>query len=145
MGGFTEKQEALVNSSYEAFKANVPQYSVVFYTSILEKAPAAKDLFPFLANGVDPTNPKLIGHAEKLFGLVHDSAAQLRAKGAVVADAALGSLHAQKGVTDPQFVVVKEALLKTVKEAVGDKWSDELSNAWEVAYNELAAALKKAF
>jgi len=33
MGAFTEKQEALVNSSYEAFKANIPQYSAVFYTS----------------------------------------------------------------------------------------------------------------
>ncbi|TKY51727.1 Leghemoglobin C2 [Spatholobus suberectus] len=69
MGAFTEKQEALVNSSFEAFKANIPQYSIVFYTSILEKAPAAKDLFSFLANGVDPNNPKLTAHAEKLFGL----------------------------------------------------------------------------
>ena len=33
MGAFTEKQEALVSSSFEAFKANIPQYSVVFYTS----------------------------------------------------------------------------------------------------------------
>jgi len=40
--------------------------------------------------------------------------------------------------------VVKEALLKTIKAAVGDKWSDELSRAWEVAYDELAAAIKKA-
>ena len=31
---------------------------------ILEKAPAAKDLFSFLANGVDPTNPKLTGHGK---------------------------------------------------------------------------------
>ncbi|XP_020222838.1 leghemoglobin [Cajanus cajan] len=145
MGGFTEKQEALVNSSYEAFKANIPKHSVVFYTSILEKAPVAKTLFSFLANGVDPNTPNLTGHAEKLFALTRDSAIQLRAKGVVVADAALGSIHAQKGVTDAQFVVVKEALLKTIKEAVGDKWSDELSNAWEVAYDELAAAIKKAF
>ncbi|XP_020222796.1 leghemoglobin [Cajanus cajan] len=145
MGGFTEKQEALVNSSYEAFKANIPKHSVVFYTSILEKAPVAKTLFSFLANGVDPNNPNLTGHAEKLFALTRDSAVQLRAKGAVVADAALGSIHAQKGVTDPQFAVVKEAVLKTIKEAVGDKWSDELSNAWEVAYDELAAAIKKAY
>ncbi|KAL2949477.1 hypothetical protein AAZX31_20G178200 [Glycine max] len=43
MGAFAEKQEALVNSSFEAFKANIHQYNVVFYTSILEKAAAAKD------------------------------------------------------------------------------------------------------
>lgn len=39
--------------------------------------------------------------------------------------------------------MVKEALLKTIKEAVGDKWSEEMSNAWEVAYDELAIAIKK--
>ncbi|TKY51725.1 Leghemoglobin C2 [Spatholobus suberectus] len=78
MGAFTEKQEALVNSSFEAFKANIPQYSIVFYTSILEKAPAAKDLFSFLANGVDPNNPKLTAHAEKLFGLQAYQAGRLK-------------------------------------------------------------------
>ncbi|KAL2324953.1 hypothetical protein Fmac_024011 [Flemingia macrophylla] len=141
--GFSEKQEALVNSSWEAFKTNIPKHSVVFYTSILEKAPAAQSLFSFLANGVDPNNPNLTSHAEKLFALTRDSAVQLRTKGAVVADAALGSVHAQKAVTDPQFAVVKEALLKTIKEAVGDKWSDELSSAWEAAYDALAALVSE--
>ncbi|XP_047158510.1 leghemoglobin-2 [Vigna umbellata] len=145
MVAFSDKQEALVNVAWEAFKADIPKYSVVFYTSILEKAPAAKNLFSFLANGVDPSNPKLTGHAEKLFGLVRDSAAQLKANGAVVADAALGAVHSQKAVTDAQFLVVKEAFVKTLKEAVGAKWSDELSGAVEVAYDELAAAIKKAY
>ncbi|XP_047166207.1 leghemoglobin-1-like [Vigna umbellata] len=145
MVAFSDKQEALVIVAWEAFKADIPKYSVVFYTSILEKAPSAKNLFSFLANGVDPSNPKLTGHAEKLFGLVRDSAAQLKANGAVVADAALGAVHSQKAVTDAQFLVVKEAFLKTLKEAVGDKWSDDLSGAVEVAYDELAAAIKKAY
>ncbi|BAT94590.1 hypothetical protein LR48_Vigan588s002400 [Vigna angularis] len=145
MVAFSDKQEALVNGAWEAFKADIPKYSVVFYTSILEKAPAAKNLFSFLANGVDPSNPKLTGHAEKLFGLVRDSAAQLKANGAVVANAALGAVHSQKAVTDAQFLVVKEAFVKTLKEAVGAKWSDELSGAVEVAYDELAAAIKKAY
>ena len=30
--GFTENQEALVNSSWESFKQNLPGYSVFFYT-----------------------------------------------------------------------------------------------------------------
>ncbi|KAK7279508.1 hypothetical protein RJT34_24561 [Clitoria ternatea] len=147
MVSFTENQEALVNSSWEAFKQNIPRHSVVFYTSILEKAPGAKDMFSFLATGVDQNNPKQTAHAQKFFEMTRDSAVQLRAKGEVVlADAIsknLGCVHAQKGVLEPHFAVLKEALLKTIKEAVGDKWSDELSNAWEVAYDELAAAVKK--
>nr|QAX32727.1 leghemoglobin [Oxytropis lambertii] len=104
-------------------------------------------MFSFLKDsaGVPQNDPKLQAHAEKVFGLVRDSAAQLRAKGEVVlTDATLGGVHIQKGVADPHFVVVKEALLQTIKEVVGNTWSDELSTAWEVAYDELASAIKKA-
>ncbi|KAJ1435822.1 Leghemeoglobin, iron-binding site [Sesbania bispinosa] len=75
-------------------------------------------MFSFLkdSDGVPQNNPSLQAHAEKVFGLVHDAAAQLRATGVVVlADASLGSVHVQKGVVDPHFVVVKEALLKNTK------------------------------
>nr|QAX32720.1 leghemoglobin [Onobrychis viciifolia] len=145
--GYTEKQQTLVNSSWEAFKQNLPHYSVLFYTFILEKAPAAKDMFSFLkeSDGVPKDNPKLNAHAEKVFGMVSDAAVQLVAKGEVVlGDATLGGIHIQNGVVDAHFVVVKEALLKTIKEVAGDKWSEELNTAWEVAYDGLAAAIKKA-
>jgi len=36
---------------------------------------------------------------------VRDSAVQLKTKGTVVADTKLGSVHAEKKVTDPQFAV----------------------------------------
>ncbi|XP_058738407.1 leghemoglobin-1-like [Vicia villosa] len=143
---FTDKQEALVNSSWESFKQNIPQYSVLFYTIILEKAPAAKDMFSFLKDSAGVQHsPTLQAHAEKVFGLVRDAAIQLRTKGNVVlGDATLGAIHIQKGVAGPHFVVVKEALLQTIKEVVGDKWSEELRTAWEVAYDELATTIKKA-
>ncbi|KAL5101993.1 hypothetical protein RYX36_006320 [Vicia faba] len=143
--GFTQQQEALVNSSWESFKQN-PSYSVFFYTIILEKAPAAKGMFSFLKDSAGVVDsPKLQAHAEQVFGMVRDSAIQLRATGEVfLKDGTLGAIHIQKGVVDPHFVVVKEALLKTIKEASGDKWSEELSIAWEVAYDGLATAIKKA-
>lgn len=37
---------------------------------------------------------------------------------------------------------MKEALLRTVKTAVGDKWSEEMGGAWGEAYDQLAAAIK---
>ncbi|KAG8390553.1 hypothetical protein BUALT_Bualt01G0095400 [Buddleja alternifolia] len=39
-------------------------------------------------------------------------------------------------------MVVKEALLRTVKEAMGTKWSEEMNGAWEEAYDQLATAIK---
>ncbi|MCH80411.1 leghemoglobin [Trifolium medium] len=103
-------------------------------------------MFSFLKDSAGvQDSPKLQAHAEKVFGLVRDSAVQLRATGGVVlSDATLGAIHIQKGVIDPHFVVVKEALLKTIKEVTGDKWSEEVNTAWEVAYDALANAIKKA-
>lgn len=40
------------------------------------------------------------------------------------------------------FQVVKEALLRTIKSAVGKKWSEEMGGAWAEAYDHLAAAIK---
>ncbi|KAB1218994.1 Non-symbiotic hemoglobin 2 [Morella rubra] len=40
-------------------------------------------------------------------------------------------------------MVVKEALLRTIKEAVGENWSDDQKgSAWGEAYDQLAAAMR---
>lgn len=38
--------------------------------------------------------------------------------------------------------MVKEALLRAIKEAVGENWSDEKGSAWGEAYDQLAAAIR---
>ncbi|XWS66253.1 hypothetical protein CRYUN_Cryun05aG0183700 [Craigia yunnanensis] len=147
--GFTEKQEALVNESWELLKQNIPQLSLRFFTLILEIAPAAKNMFSFLRDSeeIPQNNPKLKAHAVKVFKMTCESAIQLKEKGEVaVADTTLkylGSVHLKNGVIDPHFEVVKEALLRTIKEAFGEeKWSDEMNCAWGEAYDQLAAAIK---
>lgn len=39
--------------------------------------------------------------------------------------------------------VVKDALLQTIKEALGERWSEDMNSARARAYDELAAAIKK--
>ncbi|XP_009605782.1 anaerobic nitrite reductase HB2 [Nicotiana tomentosiformis] len=146
--GFTEKQEALVKDSWEIMKQNIPQLSLRFFSLILEIAPAAKNMFSFLKDSdeIPHNNPKLKAHAVKVFKMTCESAVQLREKGEVVVGETtlkyLGSVHLQKGVIDPHFEVVKEALLRTVKEAMGEKWSEDTKEAWGEAYDQLAAAIK---
>ncbi|XP_057789445.1 non-symbiotic hemoglobin 2 [Salvia miltiorrhiza] len=148
MGSFSEKQEALVKESWEFMKQDAPQLSLRFFTLILEIAPAAKNMFSFLKDSeeIPQNNPKLKAHAVKVFKMTCESAIQLHEKGeVVVADTTLkwlGSVHLQKGVIDPHFEVVKEALLRTMKEAMGEKWSEEMSNSWAGAYDHLATAIK---
>ncbi|PPS02469.1 hypothetical protein GOBAR_AA18190 [Gossypium barbadense] len=76
-----------------------------------------------------------------------ESAIQLREKGeVVVADTTLkylGTVHVKSGVKDPHFEVVKEALIRTIEEAIGEeKWNEEMKNAWGEAYDQLAEAIK---
>ncbi|KAJ1435813.1 Leghemeoglobin [Sesbania bispinosa] len=149
MSTFTERQQALVTSSWEELNLNFAHHSLRFFTLILEIAPATKNMFSFLRDHdeIPNNNTMLQYHAYRVFQLTYESAIQLREKRKVITDGTLkylGSIHVRKGVTDLHFEVVKEALLKTMKEAMGDKWSEELSNAWEVAYGELAIAIKKA-
>ncbi|RWR91940.1 Non-symbiotic hemoglobin [Cinnamomum micranthum f. kanehirae] len=145
---FTEKQEALVKESWELMKLNIPDLSLQFFTTILEIAPAAKGMFSFLKDSdvVPQNNPKLKAHAVKVFKMTCEAAIQLREKGEVVVAETtlkyLGSVHLKKGVVDPHFEVVKEALLRTIKDAVGKKWSEEMLGAWAEAYDHLAAAIK---
>ncbi|CAA2961956.1 non-symbiotic hemoglobin 2-like [Olea europaea var. sylvestris] len=146
--GFSEKQESLVKESWEVMKQNVPELSLRFFTLILEIAPAAKNMFSFLQNTdeIPQNNPKFKAHAVKVFKMTCESAIQLREREkVVVADTTLkwlGAIHLQKGVINPHFEVVKEALLRTVKEAMGDKWSEEMNGAWAQAYDLLAIAIQ---
>ncbi|KAK7268481.1 hypothetical protein RIF29_21180 [Crotalaria pallida] len=144
----SERQEALVKSSWEELKENIPQLSVRFFTWVVEIAPVAKDMFSFLRNRdeIPQNDPILQVHGGKVFKLTYESAIQLREKGVVAADPMvkyLGSIHIKNGVIEPHFEVVKEALLKTIEEALGDKWSEEMSTAWAIAYDGLATAIKK--
>ncbi|KAK1314076.1 Non-symbiotic hemoglobin 2 [Acorus calamus] len=146
---FSEQQEVLVKEAWEIMKPNLPQLSLRFFTTILEIAPAAKNMFSFLKDSeeIPKNNPKLKVHAVKVFKMTCESAVQLREMGKVVVAETtlryLGSVHLKKGVLDPHFEVVKEALLRTVREAVGDnKWSEEMRGAWSVAYDHLAEAIK---
>ncbi|XP_039028515.1 non-symbiotic hemoglobin 2 [Hibiscus syriacus] len=147
--GFTEKQEALVKESWEVLKQDIPRFSLLFFSLILEIAPAAKNMFSFLRESeeIPQNNPKLKAHAVKVFKMTCESAIQLREKGEVVVTDTtlknLGNVHVKSGVLDPHFEVVKEALLRTVKEAIGEgKWSEDMKSAWGEAYDQLASAIK---
>ncbi|KAK7343937.1 hypothetical protein VNO77_13072 [Canavalia gladiata] len=148
MGAFTERQEALVKSSWQQLNPNILHHSLRFFALILEISPATKNLFSFLRDyhEIPLNNTKLQFHTVKVFETTCESAIQLQTKRVMITDTTLqylSSVHIRNGVTDAHFEVVKEALLKTIKEAMEDKWSEELDKAWEVAYDELASSIKK--
>ncbi|KAK1409652.1 hypothetical protein QVD17_36181 [Tagetes erecta] len=145
--GFSEKQEALVKESWDVMKEDIHELSLYLYQMILEIAPEAKGLFSFLkdTDEIPRNNAKLRSHAVKVFKMVCEAAIQLREKGEVVISGStlkyLGSVHLQKGIVDAHFEIVKEALIRTVTKAMGERCSEEMKNAWAEAYDQMAAAI----
>ncbi|XP_028763938.1 non-symbiotic hemoglobin 2-like [Neltuma alba] len=146
---FGEREAALVKSSWDSLMQNIPHHSIRFFTSIVEIAPVAKDMFSFMRDSdeIPQNNPLLQAHAMRVFKMTYESAIQLKEKGEVVVEDTtlkhLGFVHVKKGVLEPHFEVLKGALLNTIKEAVGEKWSEDMKNAWSTAYDELATTIKR--
>uniref|UniRef100_A0A0E0L4P3 Globin domain-containing protein n=1 Tax=Oryza punctata TaxID=4537 RepID=A0A0E0L4P3_ORYPU len=147
---FSEEQEKLVLSAWNAMKGEpAADIALKFFLRIFEIAPAAKQMFSFLRDSGDDVplenHPKLKSHAVTVFAC--ESATQLRKTGDVKVREAtlrrLGATHANAGVANAHFEVVKTALLDTIKDAVPEMWSPEMKGAWEEAYDQLAAAIKE--
>ncbi|KAL3614150.1 Non-symbiotic hemoglobin 1 [Castilleja foliolosa] len=145
---FTEEQEALVVKSWNLMKKDAGEWALKFFLKVFEIAPSATKLFSFLKDSNVPLeqNPKLKPHARAVLVMTCEAAVQLRKAGKVVIrDASLkklGATHFKYGVVDEHFEVVKYALLDTIKEAVGEMWSEDMKGAWSVAYDHLVAAIK---
>ncbi len=55
----------------------------------------------------------------------------------------LGKRHIHYGVTDDDFDKVAEALLWTLKKYLGAAYTDEVADAWVVAYTQIAQVMKE--
>ena len=56
----------------------------------------------------------------------------------------LGKRHAGYGVKDEHYDVVREALLSSLEEELGDSFSPETRQAWRSLYDLMATAMKRA-
>src|SRR5205085_11738957 len=57
---------------------------------------------------------------------------------------ALGVRHAGYGVIDAHYATVAEALLWTLQQGLGDKFTPETAEAWTAAYGILAGTMQSA-
>ncbi|KAL5981814.1 hypothetical protein ACLOJK_015879 [Asimina triloba] len=147
---FTEEQEALVMQSWWAMRLDVPKLGKRFFTLVMELAPEAKSLFSFLgdADADGPKNSVLLrAHCVMVFRMTCDAAVQLHQTGNVTLAPGLlkhiGATHVAKGVSPPFFWVLREAMLRSVEEMMGEKWSEEMEDAWGIAFDRLTDVIKE--
>lgn len=57
----------------------------------------------------------------------------------------LGRRHVVYGVTPAMYAYMGEALLFTLEKLLGEDFTPEVQEAWEIVYNELSSDVKSAY
>jgi hemoglobin-like flavoprotein len=127
-------QRDLVKSTFEQMRPIPKSAGVLFYGRLFELDPTLRPLFGRdLENQasmfVTALNLAVLGLVEQ--GFVPPSVREL------------GVRHERYGVEEPSYETFGEALLWTVGQLLGERFTPEVREAWSDAYETLAAAMKE--
>jgi len=123
----------------------IPDYDmvagIILFKKIFEIAPEAKALFKFTegydiasedfyaSDGLKNHSTKVIRTVDAAVGLLNSDLDKL-----IEVLQGLGKSHKGYGVIPAHYEVVGQALIATLAKASGDKWSDEVKDAWVAVY-----------
>ena len=128
------EQKALVQSSWQHIVPIADRAATLFYDRLFKMAPDIKILF----DGADVTRQrrKLVQALTAVVGGLH------HLEDLVPEIEALGRRHANYGVRDAHFDSVGAALLWTLEQVLGPKWTSEVREAWTAAYGLIAGVMR---
>jgi len=125
----------LVRESFDLVEPIAPQAAALFYAHLFAADPSVKPLF----------RGDMVVQGERLMQMIGVAVARLDDPAVLLpALQALGQRHAGYGVRDDHYDSVGVALLKTLRQGLGVAFTDEVEEAWIVAYGEIAATMKEA-
>lgn len=131
----TPQQTALVQESWAAVTPIADAAADLFYGRLFELDPALKELFPS-----DLTEQK-----KKLMQTLAVCVNGLTDLGEIVpAVQALGKRHADYKVQEQHYETVGAALLWTLEQGLGEKFTPEVRDAWIEVYTVLSTTMKEA-
>jgi hemoglobin-like flavoprotein len=135
----------LVQESWELVEKDLETHGIKFFMRIFEIAPAALQLFSFKDDPDLPNSPQLRKHAGEVMRTVGQAVAGLEDVAALVPVLqALGERHSGYGVVPNHFPIVGEALLWTLEQGLGDKWTPEVKTEWTEAWDLLVSLMSPA-
>jgi hemoglobin-like flavoprotein len=128
----TPEQVALVQTSFAELKQDAPAVAERFYARLFELAPSVKAMFS------TDTNDQASLFVTEL-GMIVLSIAQYdefvpRAR-------ALGARHVGFGVTYAHYDIARGALLDAFAEALGPRYTADVSEAWRLAWDLVAETM----
>jgi hemoglobin-like flavoprotein len=132
----TPERARLVRHSWEKLAPVVPRVAHTFYRRLFELDPGTKTLFQSVDHDAQ---------VEKLTQALSTIVTTLDNPEVLIPELSrLGRRHQQYGVTDRNYEVLGDALLGTLRTALGSGWTPELQDAWVEAYTLISSIMKRA-
>ena len=132
MPGMTLTQEelALIRESLVALKPGYQTHSVTFYEKLFAQAPQLRSMF----------REDLAGQGMKFMTTLGVIVDKLHHESAVAEQyVGLGRKHASLGVEAAHFEPMREALLDTLRAAMGAEFTLEMEQAWRRGFDQVGA------
>ena len=127
-----EDEIKLVRESWEAVTPIAETAAELFYGKLFELNPDYKALF----------KGDMKEQGRKLMAMINTAVNALDKLETVVPNVQeLGRRHVDYGVKPEDYAVVAEALLWTLGQGLGDKFTDDVKSAWTAAYTILAETM----
>ena len=128
----SDDQLTLIRQSFNALRQEMKPSSTFFYDDLFRRAPELRSLF----------RDDLAGQGMKFLStlaVIVDNLHQPETLSERYSD--LGSLHRTVGVSADRFAPMGEALLATIRNALGETRTIEIEAAWRQAFGEMAGEL----
>jgi hemoglobin-like flavoprotein len=132
----TPEHEAAVRASWAEVEAHADAIAAGFHARLLELEPAA---------GAHFAQTDRAAYHCRLAGTLGEMAASLDDPRRLVALlVSLGRRHAARGVREEEFAVASEALLLTLRDSLGERFTPEVEEAWQELAGLVEAVMKRA-
>jgi nitric oxide dioxygenase len=130
----TPDQMLLLRMSFVTVMGRKAEAGRLFYDRLFSVTP---ELRPLFKNDIDAQSHKFIEMLAIVIGLLNDPTALSQTL------TQLAHRHRGYGVRDEHFDMVRDALLWTLAEILGDAFTPELRKAWHDLYGLVASAMKR--
>lgn len=131
----TNTQKQLVQGTFGQVAPIADTAAKLFYDRLFDLDPSLRPLFK---SDMDEQGRKLM----QMIGAAVNGLDDMEALLPTVQD--LGRRHANYGVLDSHYETVGEALLWTLGQGLGEKFTPEVEEAWAETYSVLATVMKEA-
>ncbi|XP_015109832.1 globin [Diachasma alloeum] len=149
--GLTGREKRLVQSTWSIVSRDPVASGVAIMTLFFERYPEYQALFSAFRDTPKaelPANKKFQAHCASIITALNSVIDALNDEGLLEATlVAIGERHRRRGQTTEQFLNLKQAVMDTLRQALGTKFTEETEEAWkktlDAAYTHIFRGLQE--